>query len=464
MAVPFDERDVSALHSERGVRAAAEPVTRLTRRNFVLAAGGAALAGCSSNASNAMLPIGPTNSPGKIYDAIVVGAGAAGIGAARTLLSYGRSVLVLEAQGRAGGRADTDNTTFKEVGFDLGAQFFGHCLSGNVLLGIAQARGIKVVDFTTLPTYFYNGTHPATLKQIADFSATAGGMIGDILTQGALIAGDSQDFLTSRITKKYEKDTYYQNAVGIAVETETGAAPNESSTLDLFNFTIGSPSPFLTPGDSYIAKIGMGNFIESLAKGLPLRTNVLVKRITRGSGGVTVETSAGTFAAKTAIVAVSTGVLRAGGIEFVPALPKATQEAIDALPLGVIYKAALGFHKDIFPQFKRKFTAVTQLSSEPAITYFANFWNYNIVEFLADAGLAKSIEAMSLTGQRDYLLKRLEENVPGAAAAYDGRMTASNWGKNPYTHGSYSHALVHHAAAREILRTPVDDRMYFAGE
>ncbi len=93
-------------------------------------------------------------------DVVVVGAGVAGIGAARTLLSYGRSVVVLEAQECAGGRASTDNTTFSEIPFDLGAQLFHQVLAGNVLYHIALARGHSVADITVFPTAFFVRTTP----------------------------------------------------------------------------------------------------------------------------------------------------------------------------------------------------------------------------------------------------------------------------------------------------------------
>lgn len=430
------------------------------------AAVAAGLAGCGAGAKSLVPSSLPPalDASGKIYDVIVIGGGAAGIGAARTVQSYRRSVLVLEAQQRFGGRALTDNTTFSEVGFDLGAQFFGHCVSGNILYGIAQEKGITSVDFSSLPTYFYLGTKPAPAAQVASFVSTVGGMLSDVLADGALILKPSEDYPVSRITNKYQKDPWYQNAIGVLVTTESGAEPRQSSTQDLFDFTVGSPSPFTTPGDSYVCKSGMGNFIESLGEGLPVKFGATVKRVTRDASGVTVETSGRTYRAKTAVVAVSTGVLGAGAIEFAPALPAMTRKAITDIPMGLVYKCAIGFKKDLFQQFKGKFTAVTQLSKQPAITYFANFWNYNIVEILADADIGSKIESMSRTGQIDYLLKRMEENVPGAGTAFDGRFTASNWGKSPYTLGSYSHAKVGHADAREILRAPVDRKIWFAGE
>src|SRR5580700_4317642 len=70
---------------------------------------------------------------GVTTDVIVVGCGLAGIGAARTVLSYGRSVMILEARDRVGGRVHCDNTTFPGFAFDYGAQFFQQVVSGNIL-------------------------------------------------------------------------------------------------------------------------------------------------------------------------------------------------------------------------------------------------------------------------------------------------------------------------------------------
>jgi monoamine oxidase len=432
----------------------------LSRRGFVIAGASAAASALAACAGGSVAP--PPQPSDTTYDVIVVGAGAAGIGAARTVASYGRTVLLLEAQDRAGGRARTDNTTFTEVPFDLGAQFFGHVRSGNVLYGVGQSLGLQLVDFTSFPTVTYLGTSPAPSSETASFVATAGSMIAQILAQGALISSPAEDYPVSNITDAYTGDAYYENAVSVTVETETGALPNVSSTLDLFNFTQASPAPFLTAGDSFVVRSGMGNFIASLANGLPLLTNRTVSRISSTSSGVTVETNNGTYRASAAVVTTSTGVLAAGGLVFSPVLPAAMTNAIAALPLGVVYKAALGFSHNPFPF--TGMTIVTQLSSAASVTYFTNFWGTNVVEVLIDADLAVQVEGMSRSGQINYLLGRIAQNFPSAPAAFDGRFTASNWASNQYTVGSYSRARVGMSDARATLRQSVGNKLFFAGE
>ncbi|MDB5039460.1 MAG: amine oxidase [Candidatus Eremiobacteraeota bacterium] len=415
----------------------------------------------------------PSASPSTDVDVVIVGAGAAGIGAARTLLSYGRSVVVLEAQGYAGGRACSDNTTFSEIPFDLGAQLFQQVLAGNVLYQTALARGNAVADMTAFPTAFFFGKRPPSDPEVqiaaAEMVSTTAAMLTALIAAGASILTPAQDVAVSTVTDAFENDPYYANAISLNVESITGAPPSESSLLDLFAFLSVSPAPFVIPGDSYFIKGGMGNFIAGLADGLPLQLNTPVQRIAYDSSGVTVHTKSAAYRAKAVIVTASTAVLAADGIDFAPLLPAPVREAIAAIPLGHIYKAALGFKSDIFAQLKtvtefNTMTLTTPLGGPPGPTYFAKFWDTNVVEFLADADLAVTLEGMTATGQRDYLLGQLELNGIPASSAFDGRMTASSWGTNQYTQGAYSHANIGSVDARTALRAGVRGQIFFAGE
>src|ERR1700680_177211 len=182
----------------------------------------------------------PSASPSTDVDVVIVGAGAAGIGAARALLSYGRSVVVLEAQGYAGGRACSDNTTFSEIPFDLGAQLFQQVLAGNVLYQTALARGNPVADMTAFPTAFFFGKRPPSDPEAqiaaAEMVSTTAAMLTALIAAGASILTPAQDVAVSTVTDAFENDPYYANAISLNVESITGAPPSESSLLDLFAF------------------------------------------------------------------------------------------------------------------------------------------------------------------------------------------------------------------------------------
>src|SRR4051794_25567851 len=105
----------------------------ITRREFFAASAIALLFGASAWA--APLP--------READIVVIGAGAAGIAAARRILAANRKVAVLEATGQIGGRCLTDSTTF-EAPFDRGARWI-HNPDSNPMIKLARGAGLDVV-------------------------------------------------------------------------------------------------------------------------------------------------------------------------------------------------------------------------------------------------------------------------------------------------------------------------------
>ena len=140
---------------------------------------------CVSSCGN-----GSSDQP-ETFDVIVVGAGVSGIAAARTALGHSARVLVLEAIDRVGGRVFADDTTFAEIGFDQGAQFFQQVLSGNELRQIADAVGIESVDATTVRQGLIEGSHPPDPATQVAFLATAAAVQAAILAFGAAADGPS---------------------------------------------------------------------------------------------------------------------------------------------------------------------------------------------------------------------------------------------------------------------------------
>jgi len=62
------------------------------------------------------------------------------------------------------------------------------------------------------------------------------------------------------------------------------------------------------------------------------------------------------------------------------------------------------------------------------------------------------------------LLATLDAAFPGAAAQWDGRITASAWSNNPYTKGAYSGALPGEVGARSVLQQPISGQLWFAAK
>ncbi len=93
--------------------------------------------------------------------------------------------------------------------------------------------------------------------------------------------------------------------------------------------------------EDHIVPLGLGHLVASYANGLPVKLSTTVQKVIRHRDGVLIETNKGLFAARTLLVTVSTGVLKSGAIKFDPPLPQWKQDAINALPMGLLNKIAL---------------------------------------------------------------------------------------------------------------------------
>jgi monoamine oxidase len=441
----------------------------LSRRRFVVGAGTAAAAASLAACGGASNPV-PSDA-NTVYDLIVVGAGVSGIGAAKTAQSYGAKVLVLEAQPHIGGRTFTDTTTFSEIGFDLGAQFFQQCIAGNELWQIAQAQGLTLLPSAGkappagLGSGFMSGTAIATPSQVSDFLATTLAIKSAIFSQGLAIAGGAPDVSVRSVVSPYSSLPWYDAAVSQAATELMGSL--DRSDLDLYDFMTVQFAPFVTPGDDYVVRTGVGTFVANLAKGLNIQTNTPVTAIATTPASVTVQTATGkSFSSKTIIVTASTAVLASGGIAFTPALPAAYTAAFAGLPLANVYKCLMGLSGPRLnvpdSAFGTNFGVVLPLVAGDSAAIFPNFWNTNTVEFIANGALALDLETGGPAHAAQVLMAQLQTHFPGAT--WDGRITGSTWTTNPYTKGAYSGALVGQVPVRTLLQQPISNQLWFAGE
>jgi monoamine oxidase len=435
------------------------------RGEFLLgAAATAGLASCGGPSGSSAQPV-----VGQFFDLIVVGAGISGIAAARTAQSYGAKTIVFEAQSYIGGRTYTDTTTFAEIGFDLGAQFFQQCISGNELYQLAQTLGATLLPSAGpggLGQQLMEGSAAASVLDQAAFLATSLAIKAAIFTAGAIIEAGAPDASLDSILDGLSSLPWYHTAVAQNVIELIGGT--NRSILDLYNFMLVEPIPFATPGDDYVIKSGLGSFVAGLAKGLPIQLNMPVKSIATGGPVVNVTMASGqVYTAKTVIVTASTAVLASGGITFAPALPSAYTQAFAGLPLGNVYKALIGIKPGFslnVPGVGTGFSVVLPLSNSDMPAMFPNFWGTNNVEFIASGNLALTLENAGPAGAAPMLLATLDAALPGAAAQWDGRITATTWSNNPYTKGAYSGALPGDVGARSVLQQPISGQLWFAGE
>jgi monoamine oxidase len=382
-------------------------------------------------------------------DVLVVGAGAAGIAAARALQARGLSCLVLEAKHRIGGRAFTDAT-----GFDHGASWL-HQAHDNPLTGFAEELGFEVVDHDKLRQrlLFTEGrfASPAERRSFAaaedDFwrviEAAAADGAPDRAASEAAPSGGRFDALVA----------HWEGAQICAAEL---------SRMSLHDFAATA-----LDGPNLLLRRGLGTLVATLAEGLQIRLGAGVSRLHWGGQGVVAEGACGRIRARAAIITVSTGVLAQGGIAFSPDLPATTRGAIHALPLGLLNKLAFPIPPGTLPEFG-PFASLRRDIAAPGdrpISWIARPYGAPVILAFIGGSLAWELSRAGPTAAEAHARAEFARIFGAAAAQALGAPIITDWGNDPAFCGSYSHARPGAQAARRVLAEPLGDgRLIFAGE
>ena len=376
-------------------------------------------------------------------DVAIIGAGAAGLGAAHALQASGLSVIVLEARSRVGGRAYTIQAA-PDIIFDAGCGWL-HSADKNSFVGIARQLNFEI-----------DKTRPPWREQSFD--------------TGFPLA-ERQDFIAAL-------DAFYDRAEQAAHDGDDDTASHYLEPGNRWNPMIHAISTYVNGCELDVVSIqdmeayedteinwrvrrGYGALMTAYGAACPLALNTEVTLIDHSGARVRIETSRGTLTAAKVIVTVPTNLIADEAIRFHPLLP-AKVEAARGLPLGVDDKVMLALDEpEALPKDGnlRGATMGTAMGSfhlrpfgQPCIE---GFFGGTFARELEDAGsgafAAQSIdEIVALLGS-DFRrkLKPLAE---------------SRWAHDPFARGAYSHALPGHAGDRAVLAAPVDGRLFFAGE
>ncbi len=385
-------------------------------------------------------------------DVLVIGAGCAGIAAARALAARGRSCIVLEGGSRVGGRAFTESASLG-VPFDHGASWL-HQADDNPLTPLARALGMTLIDHDAMRDrrlFAFGRLADATERH--DFTAAEDAFWTTIDAAARDGTPDRPASIAAPQGGRWDSTVAHWEGAQICAA--------ELSRMSLHDFAATA-----LDGPNLITRDGIGGLVARLAHGLPIRLNARVDRIRWGTRDVTAEGTFGAVTAKAAIVTASTGVLAAGAIAFDPPLPAATQDAIHALPLGLLTKIAFrADHPDApgMPPFASLRRAVSDDGDRPMSWISRLFGDPLMIAF---CGGARAWDIAGNPARAEAEARAEATTVFGArAAAALGRPTVTRWAEDPLFRGAYSHAVPGAQGARAVLATPLaDGRLSFAGE
>lgn len=416
------------------------------------------------------------------YDVIIVGAGLAGLTAARVLREAGVDFVVLEATDRIGGRGLTD----PHSGIDLGGAWI-HGTQTNPLFPIVHGLGYETrpTNIETTP-YLFVGDHFASADDALRFDTVYEAFEADLeerVYEGADVSSAlALDAAAEALTalgpvEGQAPDAFFLDMLAL------NAGPLESAA-ELASTSSVDGDSFLADPDELIA-VGFGTFVEDWGALVAdrVRTGHRVERITHDADGVSVEAGGETFRARKVLVTVSTGVLASGAIAFSPTLPDWKTEAIAGLPMGLMNKVIVEYRDDaVFPLHQGQAIEDTWVVYGGAVDDTAD----DLAYVLRPLGLPIAIgffggdRAWALEAQPDHgeaemvslanagldamcRASRPDPSGCGAAAAQT-RATITAWGSTDWTRGAYSVALPGQVAMREVLARPIEHRVYFAGE
>jgi len=409
----------------------------------------------------------PAPVDGPVERVVVVGAGIAGLVAARGLHLSGIDVVVVEGRDRIGGRTHTIDLAGAAV--DLGASWI-HDGAGSPTLPIVDVLGIERMPASSagiaLGSAVLNRVD-GTFPDVDGRNMLSGAMAGLAMSAGTIDQVEpGADLEAAMATLLPVIDPDVRGTLGALL------AMNEGKDADEVDFTTFA-SRFFAPGGEHedvMPRGGYRGIVDHLAAGLDVRLGEAVCRIAQTSDGVTVETSAGTVSGTHAIVTVPLGVLKAGGIELDPPLPSEKLEAIERMGFGVLEKVALAYERPVW-RVDGAPSHVTIVDSPrpdwPVILDLSTWYDAAVVVGMATGDHGRKLAAMS-EDERVATLHATICEIGGPGTPEPIAAATTSWATDPFVRGCYANIapstdLERHAADLSALAEP-HGRVLFAGE
>jgi monoamine oxidase len=380
-------------------------------------------------------------------DCIVVGAGAAGIASARRLRELGRSVIVVEASSRIGGRCIVDTKSFS-VPFDRGAHLI-HSPDTNPLAKLAARTGLEVY---TAPT----GQRIRIGRRNAREGELEGYLTASVRANRAIADA-------TRGGRDPEAASVLPRDLGEWDSTVRFALGPYTAGKDLSDVSAGDLSRAGERDNGAYCRQGFGALLGKLAEGLPVQLDTAVRTVD-ASGRVKVEaaTSKGTLTGRFMIITASTTAVL-DKIKFDGGLPKRQQDAMDKLKLGSFDHIAIEMNGN--PLGLNRDDLVFEKSTGPrTAALLANVGGSSLSVVEVAGSFGRTLAGQGEKAMTEFAVEWLSGLFGTEIKKAIARTQVTQWNNDPWSMGAFSCAAPGGQWARRALMEPIRNRVFFAGE
>ena len=401
-------------------------------------------------------------------DVVVIGAGMAGVSAARTLteLDGDLEVIVLEGRDRIGGRIHTYRE-WAEAPIDLGASWVTH-LTVNPLGLIAKEQNIKLADSDLMNVNLREAggrelTQPETDTVMERFFGAYG--LVKWRAEERRGAGKRDSDVGGEFKRALKKlKLRGQARLNVEYFINMSIAEANATNLDRLSLYEWEDDYVETMLRAAVVPDGYGLFVEALAEGLDIRRSHVVSCIEYNKDGVTVKTDRGDFSARYAVVTLPHGVLAGGSVEFAPKLPSWKRKAIASIGVGVSDKFYFLFPERFWTSDQDILGRVDE-KGEGRWSTWVNFHKYTGLPILMCFNRSEHAIALEKMSDEDVIkeamkvLRRAYKKVPQPL-----KMKRSKWFADPFSQGTLPFVLPRSSTSLyDTLARPVG-RLRFAGD